>query len=50
MTSLDYLVLTRPQDLDAELQDVLKNGRALRLERVHIPGTDFNLYCDISTP
>jgi hypothetical protein len=38
------------QDQDAELQNILKTGLALRLERVHIPGTDVRLYCDTSTP
>jgi len=50
MTPLDYHVLANSQDQDAELQDILKNGTALRLERVHITGTDVNLYCDTSTP
>ena len=29
--------------------DILKNGSALRLDRIHIPGTDVNLYYDTST-
>ena len=49
-TPLDYHALASSQDQDAELQDVLINGSALRLERVHIPGTDVNIYCDTSTP
>ena len=30
------------------MQDILKNGSALRVELIHIPGTDVNLYCDTS--
>jgi len=47
---LDYSALASSQGQDAELQDILKNGSVLRLERVHIPGTDVNIYCDMSTP
>jgi hypothetical protein len=32
-----------------ELQDILKNGSGLRLERINIPGTDVNCYFDTST-
>jgi len=49
-TPLDYLALSSSQDQVAELQDVLKNGSAPRLERVHIPGTDAKIYCDTSIP
>ena len=49
-TPLDYHAVASSQDRDAELQDVLKNGSALRLERVHMPGTDVTIYCDTSTP
>ena len=31
-------------------KNVLKNGSALRLERMPIPGTEVNIYCDTSTP
>jgi hypothetical protein len=50
MTPLDYHALASSQDQDAELQDILKNGSALRLEPVHIPGTDVSIYCDTSIP
>jgi len=50
MTPLDYHALASSQDQDVELQDILKNGSTLLLERVHITGTDVNLYCDTSTP
>jgi len=49
MSPLDYPALARSQDQDAELKDSLQHGSALRLERVHIPGTDVSLYCDTST-
>jgi hypothetical protein len=44
MTPLDYHGLASSQDQDAELQDILKNGSALQLERLHISRTDVNLY------
>jgi len=44
MTPLDYHVLASSQDQDAELQDILQNGSALRLERVHVTETGINLY------
>jgi len=50
MTPLDYHALASSPDQDAELQDILKNGLALQLKQMHIPGTDVNLYCDTSTP
>jgi len=43
MTPLDYHALASSQDQNAELQDILKNGSALQLEQVQIPGTDVNL-------
>jgi hypothetical protein len=49
MTLLDYHALASSQYQDAALQDIVKNGSALRLERVHIPGTGVNLNCDTST-
>ena len=49
-TPLDYHSLARSQDQDAELLDILQRGSALQLERVHIPGTDVSMYCDMSTP
>jgi hypothetical protein len=43
MTPHDYHALASSQEQGAELQDILKNGSALRLERVPIPRTDVNL-------
>jgi len=50
MTPLDYHALASSQNQDAELQDILNDGSALRLERVHIPMMDITLYCDTSSP
>jgi hypothetical protein len=44
MTPIDYHAPPSSQDYDAELQDILKNSSALRVQRVKIPGTDVNLY------
>ena len=49
MAPLDYQVLASSQDQDAELQDILKYGSALRLERVNVPWTDVTIHCDTST-
>jgi len=49
-TPFDYPALASSHDQDAELQDILQNVSTLRLEAVHIPGTDVNIYGDTSTP
>jgi len=49
MSPPDYPALARSQDQDAELKDILQHGSALRLERVHVPGTDVSLYYETST-
>jgi len=48
MMRLDFHALASSQDQSAELQDILKNGPALLLECVPIPGTDIHLYFDTS--
>jgi cleavage and polyadenylation specificity factor subunit 1 len=48
VTPLDFHALASSQEQDAELQNILENGSALRLERVPIPGTQVNLYCHTS--
>jgi hypothetical protein len=50
MMPIDYHALVSCHDQNVQLQDILKNGSALQSERVAIPRTDVNLYCDISTP
>ena len=48
---IDFEALARAQDDDAELRELLHNDKsALRLERVPVPGSDVQLYCDTSTP
>jgi len=49
-TPLDYYALASLQDEAAELQDILKHGSALRLERQDIPETVVAIYCDTSSP
>ena len=49
MMPFDYHALLSSQDQNTELQDILKHGSALQLERVHIPRTAVNIYCDTFT-
>lgn len=46
---VDFTQLARRQEEDIELSDLLRNGSALKLEKIQIPGTDLYLYCDTST-
>lgn len=48
-TAVDFQQLAQSQETDAELQDLLQQGSSLRLEKVQIPETTVNLYCDTST-
>lgn len=41
--------LARSQATDAELEKLLSDGSALQLQKMHIPGHQVPLYCDIST-
>ncbi|KAG7309898.1 hypothetical protein JYU34_004412 [Plutella xylostella] len=47
-TSIDYQSLARAQETDDELQELLKGGSSLKLEKVTIPHTDSQVYCDMS--
>ncbi|CAK1591628.1 unnamed protein product [Parnassius mnemosyne] len=47
---LDYQSLASEQDTDSELHDLLKNGSALKLEKLRTPGQDLQIYCDVSIP
>ncbi|GBP51089.1 Transposon Tf2-6 polyprotein [Eumeta japonica] len=38
------------QESDPELEQILKDGSALQLQKIHVPGTKTDLYCDFSTP
>ncbi|GBP71779.1 hypothetical protein EVAR_55978_1 [Eumeta japonica] len=40
-----------PKTGDPELEQILKDGSAaLQLQKIHVPGTKTDLYCDFSTP
>lgn len=45
---IDYQALARCQDTDPELQALLESGSSLRLEKVRIPDTDIEVYCDVN--
>lgn len=47
---IDFVKLAQQQAIDPELGDLLKNnGHSLRLEKVKIPGTHTELYCDTTS-
>ncbi|KAG7301804.1 hypothetical protein JYU34_014833 [Plutella xylostella] len=48
-TSIDYQSLAQSQEGDAELQDLLQKGSALKLVKVTTPHADLPVYCDTST-
>jgi hypothetical protein len=48
-TSVSPEALTEGQATDAELANILHGTTALRLEKIHFPGTDVTLQCDTST-
>ncbi|GBP53574.1 Retrovirus-related Pol polyprotein from transposon 412 [Eumeta japonica] len=37
------------QESDLELEQILKDGSALQLQKIHVPGTKTDLYCDFSS-
>lgn len=45
---LDYQSLAQEQQDDAELQDLLKNGSSLTLEKVKLQEYDCEVYCDVT--
>lgn len=45
---IDYKALSLAQDCDSELQKLLTEGTALRLQKIAIPGADRQIYCDVS--
>lgn len=48
-STVDFEALQRDQKSDAELQDLLSKGEtSLRLEKVPIPGSSLEIYCDVS--
>lgn len=49
VSPVDYSALALDQDGDNELQTLLLKGTSLKLEKISIPGSNHQLYCDIST-
>ena len=45
---LDYDELAKLQNMDIELQDLLKSETSLNLQLISIPGTKTKIFCDIS--
>ena len=48
-TALDFEALARSQEEDEELQTYLREGSALQLRKITLPGTTAEVFCDIST-
>ncbi|GBP28090.1 hypothetical protein EVAR_21211_1 [Eumeta japonica] len=46
----DFVKLVNTQESDAELKQILKDGSALQLQKIHVPETKTDIYCDFSTP
>ncbi|GBP63197.1 hypothetical protein EVAR_102361_1 [Eumeta japonica] len=46
----DFVKLANAQQSDPELKQILKNGCVLQLQKIHVPGTKTDLYCNFSTP
>lgn len=42
--------LARSQLEDSELKQILEGGTSLQLKKINLPGTHYELYCDISKP
>lgn len=48
-TPVNLGTLAASQEQDTELQELLNSNTSLKLERVNIPGSDVQLFCDVST-
>lgn len=46
---IDYHALAKSQDNDPELQSLLEKGSSLKLEKVNVPGTSIEVFCDVSS-
>lgn len=46
---IDYQSLASAQETDSELQELLKTGSTLKLERVRVDEQNLQVYCDTST-
>lgn len=49
VSPVDFTALAHDQEGDNELQTLLQMGTNLKIEKVRIPGSNQQLYCDIST-
>lgn len=47
--AIDYKLLAQLQEDDSELEDLIKHGSTLKLEKVKIPDSNVFVYCDLST-
>lgn len=48
VSPVDYSALAEDQETDNELRELLQKGTSLKLEKVRIPGSNQQLYCDTS--
>ncbi|GBP65080.1 Transposon Tf2-8 polyprotein [Eumeta japonica] len=46
---VDFVKLANAQESDPELEQVLKDGSALQLQKINVPGTKTDLYCAFSS-
>lgn len=44
----DYEEMSKEQEKDDELKDLLINSKSLNLKKINIPGSNVSLYCDVS--
>lgn len=47
--AVDYNALSMAQERDVELKRLISGSSSLDLRRIILPGTQVNLYCDVST-
>lgn len=47
---VDLEVMAKLQATDSELSEHLQGGTSLRLQKMNVPGSCTELYCDVSTP
>lgn len=48
-TALNLEELSKAQEEDTEIQEILKGNSSLKLQKVKIPGSNLTLYCDTAT-
>lgn len=49
VSPIDYTALARSQEEDTELKILLQSGTSLNLEKIRLPGSNLEIYCDVST-